>query len=46
MTTEPEHIRMMAKYKIADIICDSYDKLFTDNDTHKPILDTLEVMSR
>jgi hypothetical protein len=27
MTSDPDHIRMMSKYKIADIICDSYEKL-------------------
>jgi len=46
MTTEQDHVRMMAKYKIADIICDSFDRLIRDKETHKPILETLEVMSR
>lgn len=46
MAKESEHIRMMGKYKIADILCDSYQKLFEIQENRKPILDTLEIMSR
>lgn len=46
MTTDQEHIRMMSKYKITDILCDSLEKLFKNKDSRKSILETLEVMSR